>query len=254
LLTSGNKEKLLRNCDRRNKIPVTDTISVGANPRRLAITPNGAYVYVANGGSDNVSVINTSTNTVDVVLPVGDGPLDVAFTSDGAFAYIANANAGSMSVINTATYTSSIVVAGLSGPHGVAITPNSSPSFSCVGFESPMDGGAVRVKKNRALPHKAQLLDEMGSPLNDLDIAAPPVIQVIFDSDTVVAQDVTSEAYPAGAGSEGNQFEFLDSKWQFNLKAKNYTAAGTYTTMMESGDISEYVIADPKCTGVFVIN
>ena len=58
----------------------------------------------------------------------------------------------------------------------------------------------------------------------------------------------------AGAGTEGNQFEFLDSKWQFNLKTKNYTAEGTYTTTMESGDTSEYVIADPTCTGMFVIN
>jgi hypothetical protein len=127
------------------------------------------------------------------------------------------------------------------------------PSLSCVGFESPMDGGAVKVKKNRALPHKAQLLDEMGSPLNDLDIAAAPVIQVIFDDGVLPAEDVSGDALSAGAGTDGNQFEFLDSKWQFNLKTKNYTGAGTYTTTMVSADTSEYVIDDPSCTGVFVI-
>ena len=129
------------------------------------------------------------------------------------------------------------------------------PSVSCVGFEPPMDGGAVKVKKNRALPHKAQLFDENGQPINDLDITAPPMIQVIFDDGvTAEAQDVTSEALSAGAGTEGNQFEFLGSKWQFNLKTKNYTAVGTYTTTMESGDTSEYVIDDPTCDGEFVID
>jgi hypothetical protein len=57
----------------------------------------------------------------------------------------------------------------------------------------------------------------------------------------------------AGAGTDGNQFEFLDSKWQFNLKAKNYSATGTYTTTLESGDTDEYLV-DPTCTGSFVID
>ena len=68
------------------------------------------------------------------------------------------------------------------------------------------------------------------------------------------AEDVTDDALSAGAGTDGNQFELLDSKWQFNLKTKNYTAAGSYTTTMKSGDTDEYVIDDPTCTGVFVIN
>ena len=65
--------------------------------------------------------------------------------------------------------------------------------------------------------------------------------------------DVTDEVLPAGLGDEGNQFVFTeDWKWQFNLKTKNYTAAGTYTITMESGDDTEYVI-EPKCVAVFVI-
>ncbi len=126
------------------------------------------------------------------------------------------------------------------------------PSVSCVGFESPMNGGPVKVKKNRALPHKAQLLDESESPLNDLDIAAAPVIQVVYDNGVLPAEDVSGDALSAGAGTDGNQFEFLDSKWQFNLKTRNYTGAGTYTTTMVSGDEAEYLI-DPTCEATFVI-
>ena len=136
----------------------------------------------------------------------------------------------------------------------VLATSQSLPdTLTCDGFFSPLHDGPVRVKKNRVLPHKAQLFDEEGTPLNDLDIAAAPVIQVIFDDGVLPAEDVSDDALSAGAGTQGNQFEFLDSKWQFNLKTKNYTAEGTYTTTMVSGDTSEYVIDDPTCTGEFVI-
>ena len=66
-------------------------------------------------------------------------------------------------------------------------------------------------------------------------------------------EDVTNEALPAGAGTTGNQFEFVNDGWQFNLKTKNYSAAGTYHVEMVSGDDSEYLVA-PMCSGEFVIN
>ena len=122
---------------------------------------------------------------------------------------------------------------------------------TCSGFEPPMDKGAVKVKKNRVLPLKAQLLAD-GQALTDADIIAPPVIQVIFEAETEEADDVTDDALSAGQGTEGNQFEFSDGKWQFNLKTKNYAAPGTYTITMVSGDECEYVI-EPTCTASFVI-
>jgi len=126
------------------------------------------------------------------------------------------------------------------------------PVFSCIGFEPPMDGGPVTVKKNRVLPFKAVIQDESGNPIIDLDIVSPPVIQVLFDSGMELAVDVTDDALPAGQGTDGNQFEFGTDKWQFNLKTKNYTAEGTYTVSIVSGDDSEYTI-NPTCVGTFVI-
>lgn len=128
------------------------------------------------------------------------------------------------------------------------------PTLSCVGFEPPLEDGPVTVKKNRALPLKAQLLDSDSILVTDSDIVSPPVIQVLFDSGTEPAMDVTGYVLSAGQGTDGNQFVFTDDlKWQFNLKTKNYSAAGTYTVTMESGDESEYTIS-PICIAEFVIN
>ena len=52
------------------------------------------------------------------------------------------------------------------------------------------------------------------------------------------AVDVTDDALPAGFGTDGNEFEYNlgVQVWQYNLKTKDYTAAGTYTITIVSGD------------------
>lgn len=103
------------------------------------------------------------------------------------------------------------------------------------------------------LPVKAQIFNATGDLVTDADIFAQPVIQVLFASGIGDAIDVTDEALPVGLGTEGNQFVFIDeSKWQFNLKTGEYTASGTYSIFILSGDDSEYII-DPSCEAQFVI-
>jgi hypothetical protein len=118
-----------------------------------------------------------------------------------------------------------------------------------------MASGTVTARGNRALPLKAQLFDADGYELTDLDMTAPPVLQVMFQSATGGDPvDVTDDALPAGFGTEGNEFEYnlAEGVWQYNLKTKDYTAAGTYTITMVSGNDTEYTI-DPMCEAAFEI-
>ena len=50
------------------------TITVGTHPTGVAFSPDGKKVYVANQGSNSVSVIGTATNTVTDTIP-WDRPL-----------------------------------------------------------------------------------------------------------------------------------------------------------------------------------
>jgi hypothetical protein len=120
------------------------------------------------------------------------------------------------------------------------------------GFLSPLGGDPITVKKNRVIPFKVELRDGDDYLITDQDITAPPVIQVSFDDGFSPAEDVTGDALPAGQGTDGNQFEFNDPVWQYNLKTKNYSASGTYTVSIVSGDASEYVI-NPLVEAQFVI-
>ncbi|MGW7695574.1 hypothetical protein ACWGMA_43340 [Streptomyces asiaticus] len=60
-------------------------IAVPAGP--AAAVPPGGYAFVANLGSDTVSMINTSTDAVTTV-GVGRGPVGVAVSPDGSRAYV----------------------------------------------------------------------------------------------------------------------------------------------------------------------
>jgi YVTN family beta-propeller protein len=77
-------------------VTIEEQCSFGrCDPDGLALTPNGHFLFVTNGGTDDhqgntVSVIDTATNTVVATIAVGVGPALPAITPDGRFAYIPN--------------------------------------------------------------------------------------------------------------------------------------------------------------------
>src|SRR6266849_7658189 len=64
----------------------------------------GTFVYVANAGSNSVSVIKTANNTVVATIPLASSPAAVAVTPDGTRAY-ATSGSGSVYLISTITNT-----------------------------------------------------------------------------------------------------------------------------------------------------
>ena len=96
------------------------TLSLGAYAQ--------ARAYVANFGSNSVSVIDTSSNTVVTTVPVGTQPNGVAVTPDGTRAYVANGG-GDVWVISTSNNTvlAKVVVGGY--PTAVAITPDGTRAY-----------------------------------------------------------------------------------------------------------------------------
>ena len=87
------------------------TVVVGSYPWGVAITPNGAYVYVTNQDWGTVSVISTATNTVTTTVHVGNDPKGVAITPNGAYAYVTNTLSSTVSVISTSVLVAPTVTA-----------------------------------------------------------------------------------------------------------------------------------------------
>ncbi|EAR60455.1 hypothetical protein [Neptuniibacter caesariensis] len=133
----------------------------------------------------------------------------------------------------------------------IDVTAATADSYTCTGFSAPMDKN-VSVKKNRALPYKAILTDGNGAEITNTDITSAPVISVMYSSSATPEGAVEVDSLSPGQSFEGNQFEYIDGQWQFNLSTKNYTASGNYFVEMRSGDSTEYNI-DPSCIGTFTV-
>jgi len=116
-----------------SKVLLTKFSDGGNDSRAIAFKPDGSRFYVTNSGSDNVSVMNATNNTIVTTVSAGDMPWGIAVSPDGAKAYVANnANTGtgnSVSVINTATNTVVNTIAVGTGPYGVAINPAGTKLF-----------------------------------------------------------------------------------------------------------------------------
>ena len=79
------------------------SIRVGRQPKRIRLTPDGSLAFVANFGANNISVLDTRSNTLVAALNA-DRPADMAVSPDGNQLYVAHAGtAGSVSEISVAT-------------------------------------------------------------------------------------------------------------------------------------------------------
>jgi len=92
-------------------------------------TAQAQIAYVANGGSNSVSAIDTTSNAVAATVGVGTMPLGVAITPDGTRAYVTNSGDATVSVVDTAknTVVDTIAVGFL--PVGVSIAPDGARAY-----------------------------------------------------------------------------------------------------------------------------
>ncbi|WP_292371751.1 YncE family protein [Methanosarcina sp. UBA411] len=89
-----------------------------------SIDSHTEYAYVPNGKSDNLSVINTTTNEVEYCADIGDDPEGVAIAPDGKKVYVTNSYLNTVSIIDTATNKVVAKVPVGANPMGVAVTPD----------------------------------------------------------------------------------------------------------------------------------
>ncbi|MGW8955788.1 YncE family protein [Streptomyces sp. NPDC055709] len=86
-----------------------------------AAAATGTFAYVTNFNSNNVSVIDTATNTVTTTIPVGTVPNGVAVAPNDASVYVTNGLSNNVSVIDTSTNTVTATVPVGTVPSGVAV-------------------------------------------------------------------------------------------------------------------------------------
>ena len=79
--------------------------NVKPHPKGIAVNAAGTRVYVVNSGSNNISVIDTTSNTVINTINVGEEPGYLAVNPAGTRVYVTNSASNSICVIDTSSNT-----------------------------------------------------------------------------------------------------------------------------------------------------
>lgn len=115
---------------------IVGTIIVSLAPAAIALSPNGAFLYVVcyvdgNPGTGVVNVVDTKTNSIVHTIPGFSGPFGIAITPNGRFAYVTNFGSNNFAPIgNTVSVIdlckneiTATIPLGIQ-PAGIAITPD----------------------------------------------------------------------------------------------------------------------------------
>ncbi|HVG29428.1 MAG TPA: cytochrome D1 domain-containing protein [Pyrinomonadaceae bacterium] len=107
---TADQERLFVTMPAINKVAVVDTntwqvvanIDTGAKPVRVALQPDGKYVWVGTdaGAESGVTVIDASTLKVAARIQTGAGHHEIALRDDNKLAFVTNRDAGTLSVID----------------------------------------------------------------------------------------------------------------------------------------------------------
>jgi YVTN family beta-propeller protein len=83
---------------------LTASLDAGSRPTRLALQPDGRFLWVGNnagsGEASGVTVIDTEAMRVAGHIATGLGHHEIAFTADSRYAFVSNRDSGTVSVID----------------------------------------------------------------------------------------------------------------------------------------------------------
>ncbi len=105
---------------------VVDTVAVGLHPALIARSPDGKTLYVANGGSHSMSVLDISHDpsrpTVRATVGVTGYPHGIAVTPDGRYIVVADTLGKNLAAIDASALKVIATIPGERFPNDVLIT------------------------------------------------------------------------------------------------------------------------------------
>jgi YVTN family beta-propeller protein len=122
------------------------SIPVGGSPVQIKASPTGDRMYVANNGSNSVSVISTALNQKIADIAVGDGPQGLA--AIGTRVYVANTTSSTVSVIDKDQLAVVATIGVGNAPGQIAANPSTNTIYVTnrgSGTVSVIDCGSNRV-------------------------------------------------------------------------------------------------------------
>ena len=214
------------------------------------------FAYIANQGSNNVSVIDTATNAVVATVAVGSLPTGVAVNPAGTFAYVANESDSTVSVIDTATNTVVATVPVGQYPYAVAVNPAGTFFYTAnfSGSASVIDTATNTVVATVPLASAAA-----GVAVNPAGTLAyvtngPFTVSVIDTATNTVVANVTVVLGPVGvAVNPAGTFAYVANSGYDKVSVID-TATNTVVATVPFGSTPEGVAVNPAGSFAYVTN
>jgi YVTN family beta-propeller protein len=161
-IPSPDGSKLFVSMPDSDQIAIVDTIAwnvptgiaVGAAPSRLAIQPDGHYLWAAyNGhahdpGDSGVSVVSIETLDAVKTIRTGRGKHDIAFTDDNRYCLVTNQEDDTVSVLDTGKLAKIRDIHTGSGPTSIAWSGLSKMAY----VVNQRDGTIAAIREDRPSP------------------------------------------------------------------------------------------------------
>lgn len=118
----------------------TATVATGTGPENMAITPNGLYAYVVNGGTDNISQYSITGGLLSPLSPAtiacANQPGFLKVNSDGDVLYVSHIFDDKISLFHIGaggllSAFSPAIVTSAGGPTGMDISPDKRHLYVC---------------------------------------------------------------------------------------------------------------------------
>lgn len=130
---------------------VVANVEAGKNPVRIALQPDGKYLWVGNDGEgegdSGVTVIDARAHTVAGHIPTGAGHHEIAFSDDSLLAFVTNQAADTLSVIDVQRLEKMRDLPLGASPLAVQFSPLSGAAYvaSADGAVAVVDGGTGEI-------------------------------------------------------------------------------------------------------------
>jgi YVTN family beta-propeller protein len=214
---------------------VVANVTVGTGPTEMGYDSGNGYVYVANYGSNNVSVIN-GTSAVATIM-IGPYPQTVGYDSGNGYVYVGDLNSNNLSVISGTSVITTVTVGyspdgmGYDGGNGYVYVANSVPNNVSV-----IDGTSV-VGTVKVGSHPWGVGYDSGNGYVYVANDASNNVSVI--DGTSVVGTVKVGSYPADVGYDsGNGYVYIANLNSNSVSVVNGTSVvGTVSVGSSPGGV-----------------
>ncbi len=224
----------------------------------LPLANAASTAYIANNGSDSLSVLDTATNTITDTIPFASNTYNAAVNPSGTRVYVTNVVDDTVSVLDTSN--NSIIDTIAVGAYPAAVTVNPAGTFAYVSNENDASVSVINTATNtvdttiNVGSTPAQIVFNLSGSTAYVCNRGGITVSVIDTASNTVTNTIIVGANPTGAVVHpSGAFLYVVNNGNDNVAVVD-TATNAVVTNIIVGDSPQKIAINPTATFLYVTN